>query len=220
VSEATRKTRASVLDPDERLAEILFGLIMVVTFTGTISAATAGREEVRTVLIEAFGCNTAWGIVDGVMYLMALLAERGRGLSLARAVRAAKDPERGRQLIADSFPGRMGEFFDSAAVEAARQKLLALPTLPKYPHLHPRDFLGALSVGVIVFLSTCPVVIPFLLFEPLQRAMRISNLVAIVMLYAIGHAHGKTTGFGPVRVGLAMVGVGLALILLTIALGG
>jgi hypothetical protein len=30
------------------------------TFTTTISLATAGREDVRTMLLGALGCNIAW----------------------------------------------------------------------------------------------------------------------------------------------------------------
>jgi hypothetical protein len=36
-----------ILDPVERISEVLFGLIMVLTFTGSLSAAEAGRAEVR-----------------------------------------------------------------------------------------------------------------------------------------------------------------------------
>ena len=43
------------LDPLERSSEILFGLIMVLTFTGTLSAAEAGRAEVRAMLVGALG---------------------------------------------------------------------------------------------------------------------------------------------------------------------
>ena len=68
--------RASVLDPIDRNAEILFGVFMCLTFTGTMSVATAGREEVRTMLIAAIGCNTAWGLVDGVMHLLRTLVEK------------------------------------------------------------------------------------------------------------------------------------------------
>ena len=48
-----------VLEPVERIAEVLFGLIMVLTFTGTLSVATAGDEDVREMLIGALGCNIA-----------------------------------------------------------------------------------------------------------------------------------------------------------------
>ena len=33
------------LDPVDRVAEVLFGLIMVLTFTGSLSVAEAGRDE-------------------------------------------------------------------------------------------------------------------------------------------------------------------------------
>src|SRR5438045_2396201 len=82
-----------VLEPIERLSEILFGLIMVLTFTGSLSVAEAGREDIRTMLIAALGCNFAWGIIDAVLYLMGNLAEHGRALAMFKAVREANEPE-------------------------------------------------------------------------------------------------------------------------------
>ena len=65
-----------VIEPAERIAEILFGLIMVLTFTGSLSVAEAGREDVRAMLIGALGCNLAWGAIDGLFYLMGCLARK------------------------------------------------------------------------------------------------------------------------------------------------
>ena len=76
-----------MLEPNERIAEVLFGLIMVLTFTGSLSVAEADRAEVRTMLIGALGCNLAWGIIDAVLYLMGSLSEKGTGLLTFRAVR-------------------------------------------------------------------------------------------------------------------------------------
>ena len=208
-----------VLDPVERLSEVLFGLIMVLSFTCSISAADAGREEVRSVLIGAIGCNLAWGIVDAVMYLMTLLIERGRGHTVARAVRASTDPEAGRRLVADALPEPLGELFESPALEGARAKLVALPGVGS-PRLTRRDYRGALGVFLLVFLSTFPVVVPFLFFSPLLRAMRVSNAVAIAMLYVTGHLLGRYAGLGPKRTGLVMVAIGVVLVGITIALGG
>ena len=39
------KSSQRVLDPNERISEVLFGLIMVLTFTGSLSVAEAGRER-------------------------------------------------------------------------------------------------------------------------------------------------------------------------------
>ena len=73
-----------VLEPSERIAEVLFALIMVLTFTGSLSVAEAGRDDVRAMLIGALGCNLAWGIIDAVLYLMGCLAEKGRDLMTFR----------------------------------------------------------------------------------------------------------------------------------------
>ena len=54
--------RERVLDPIERVSEVIFGLLMAMTFIGSLSVATAGREEVRTMMITALGCNLAWGL--------------------------------------------------------------------------------------------------------------------------------------------------------------
>src|SRR5438552_17577384 len=93
-----------VLEPIDRVSEVLFGLIMVLTFTGSLSIAEAGRDDVRTMLIGALGCNLAWGIIDGVLYLMGCLAEKGRGLLTFRALRKATDPSAAQRLIADALP--------------------------------------------------------------------------------------------------------------------
>src|SRR5262245_66177781 len=89
-----------VLEPIERVSEVLFGLIMVLTFTGSLSVATAGRAEVREMLVGALGCNIAWGVIDALLYLLGCLAEKGRGLITLRGVLHASDAGSGHRLIA------------------------------------------------------------------------------------------------------------------------
>jgi hypothetical protein len=36
---------------------------MAMTVVGSLSIATAGQNEVRTVMTAALGCNLAWGLV-------------------------------------------------------------------------------------------------------------------------------------------------------------
>jgi hypothetical protein len=219
MSVASTAKRERVLDPVERLSEVLFGLIMVLTFTCSISAGSAGHEEVREVLVGAVGCNIAWGIVDAVMYLLTILFERGRVLRMVREVHAA-DHARSRLLLKEAMPELLGEVFEDTAFDGARAKLLALPALPKGPRLGPRDWRGAIGVFLLVFLSTFPVVVPFLIFSPVHLAMRVSNGVAIAMLFVAGLLLGRYSGLRPIVVGLAMMGIGVVLVGLTIALGG
>src|SRR6187455_334558 len=91
-----------VLDPIDRVSEVLFGLIMVLTFTGSLSVAEAGRDDVRTMLIGALGCNLAWGVIDAVLYLMGCLADKARNLMTYRAVRNTADPLEAQRLAADA----------------------------------------------------------------------------------------------------------------------
>jgi len=207
MSTTTPGKRERVLDPVERSSEVLFGLIMVLSFTGSISVASAGREEVRELLIGALTCNVAWGIIDAVMYLIMIVVERGRSLAIGRAVR-------------ESQPEPLDELFDDEALERARAKLVALPSLPGRPSLAGRDLQGALGVFLLVFLSTLPVVLPFVFVHELQPALRLSNGVALLMLFGAGHMLGRHGGLRPVRTGLSMMAIGAALVGLTIALGG
>src|SRR5262245_61196242 len=92
-----------VLDPIDRISEVLFGLIMVLTFTGSLSVAEAGRAEVREMLVGALGCNLAWGIIDALLYLMGGLAEKARGLVAWHGVRDAPEPGIGQRRIADAL---------------------------------------------------------------------------------------------------------------------
>lgn len=209
-----------VLDPVERASEVLFGLIMVLSFTCSISVAAAGREEVREVLIGAIGCNFAWGIVDAVMYLLSRKIERARALATVRAVRNCATAEEGQRVLSQALPEPLPVLFDAAALESARKKLVALPDTKQRSRFDSRDWRGALGVFLLVFISTFPVVVPFLLFSPLQSAMRISNAVAIVMLFAAGHLLGRYAGLRPARTGWSMVAIGVGLVGITMALGG
>ena len=89
------KSRKRLLEPMERISEILFGLIMVLTFTCSFSVVGATRLEVRKMLVAALGCNLAWGIIDAVFYLMSCLSEQGQGIVALRALRKTVDPTEG-----------------------------------------------------------------------------------------------------------------------------
>jgi hypothetical protein len=209
-----------VLEPSERIAEVLFGLIMVLTFTGSLSVAEADRAEVRTMLIGALGCNIAWGLIDGVMYLMGCLADKGRELTMLRGIRNAADSQQAQLLIADALPTVVASVLQTTELDAIRQRLQQLPESHERAHLHGDDWLGAAGVFLLVFLSTFPVVIPFLLMHNVGPALRVSNGIAIVMLFLTGYAYGKCVERRPWLTGISMVVLGSVLVGLTMALGG
>src|SRR5262245_6811849 len=215
-----RAESRSVLDPTERFSEILFGLIMVLTFTGSLSAAESGRQEVRTMLIGALGCNLAWGIIDAIFYLMNTLGERGHGIVILRRLREKPDPATARSLVAETLPPVMASVLHPEDLDLIQQRLATLPKIPKRAPLHRDDWRGALGVFLLVFLSTFPVAVPFLVMHDAPTAMRVSNAIAVSMLFICGVAYGRVVGVSPWLVGVSMVGLGVALVGMTMALGG
>ena len=220
MSDEASKSSKRVLEPIERVSEVLFGLIMVLTFTGSLSVAESGRDDVRTMLIGALGCNIAWGIIDGIFYLMGSLAEKGRGLIAFRAVRKATNPEEARGIVADALPPVIAAILEPAELDAMSRRLQELPEPSGHMSFRRSDWLGAIGVFLLVFLSTFPVVLPFVFVSEIHLAMRISNGIAIAMMYVAGHFLGKHAGLRPIPTGLVMVALGVVLVGITIALGG
>ena len=55
------KESKHVLEPVERISEVSFGIIIVLTFTCSLGIARADHGEVHAMLIAAIGCSLAWG---------------------------------------------------------------------------------------------------------------------------------------------------------------
>jgi VIT family len=209
-----------VLDPPARVAEVLFGVIMALTFTTTIDAATGGAEDVGILLWAALGCNLAWGLVDAVMYLMDVLTDRGRDRVTARNVREAGTPAEAHRILREVMPPVVASILAVEDLERVRLRLARLDRLPDHPRLTGEDWRGAVAVFLLVFLSTLPIVVPFLVFDDVRVGLRASNAVAIVMLFGCGYAIAKYGGYRPWRTGAGMVLIGVVLVAITIALGG
>jgi hypothetical protein len=212
--------REPVLDPVDRIAEVLFGLFMALTFVGAISVAESGRAEVRDMLVAAIACNIAWGLVDAVMYLVRAITARGRGLTLVRAIRAAPDAASGRAVVSRALPAGVAAYVTDAELEGMRARVLASPDVPARPRLTGDDMLAALGVLLLVVLSTFPVVLPFVLIGDLAWAKGVSRVVALAMLFLGGLALGRHAGYGSWKVGFMMMGLGTAVVVAVMALGG
>jgi hypothetical protein len=177
--------RARILDPVDRVTEVIFGLLMAMTFTGTISVATSGQEAERTMMFAALGCNLAWGLADGVMYLLRALVDRTRKSTLFEKL-ARADAATGQALVAGALPSHVAAAAKTETLELLRSRLVEYPATSVQSGLGWEDFKGALGVFLLVVLSTFPLVIPFLLLEQTALAVRLSNLIGLVVLFIAG----------------------------------
>jgi len=209
------------LDPADRLGEVLFGLIMALGFTG---AVRLGQDEAdnRALLIGIAGCNLAWAIVDGVMFVLAALFERGRTARVIRDVVRAPTEEAALQRLEAELDGPL---LSLTTAEERRRMARAALTLARRataerPTVHADDLLGGVAVALIIVLATLPVVVPFLLVTDPNIAVRVSNSVALTELFLVGAWWGREVGGSPLRIATGLTLVGVVLVLITIALGG
>jgi VIT1/CCC1 family predicted Fe2+/Mn2+ transporter len=210
----------TLLDKPDRIAEILFGLIMVLTFTGTISASTAGKQEVRELLWAALGCNFAWGLVDGIMYLMDKVISRSHDVNQLNRIKLSKDNSQSRGIFKENFPPLLVHLMEDTEIDRLNAKLKDLPELSLKKTLILKDFLHAGYIFLLVFLITLPVALPFLFIPDVAFAMRVSNGVALVLLFIGGFSLGSYAGIRPVPTALTYTGIGILLVAMTMALGG
>jgi len=209
-----------VLDPIERVSEVIFGVLMAMTFIGSLNAASDGREAVRTMMLAALGCNLAWGLTDAVMYIVATLTERTRSRTLLAQLRSLQDPVAGRALLADVLPPGVAAVSGSDGLEALRRRLIEAPDNLLPPRLGREDLKAALVVFLLVALSTFPLVVPFLFFAQTGPAVRASQAVALAMLFLGGWMLARYSGGSAWRAGLGMAAIGVLLIGAIVALGG
>jgi len=217
---ARGRLRDPILNPVDRIMEMLFGLLMALSFTGAVSVAESGREELREMFIAALGCNLAWGLVDAVMYLIRTVVDRGRSLTLVRSVRSARDAEAGRALVEGSLSRGVAGMVSPTEVEAIRGRIAALPAVPARARLNGSDLLAALAIFLLVVLATFPVVVPFAVMQDVGMANNASRVIALVMLFLGGFGLGHYAGYGSWRAGLMMTALGVLLVGAIKVLGG
>jgi VIT1/CCC1 family predicted Fe2+/Mn2+ transporter len=210
----------TALDPVYRASEVIFGLLMAMSFIGSISVATDGREEVRTLLVAALGCNLAWGLVDAVMHLVGIKTQKRRTRVLLEKLHGSNDGATGRALLADEMPGPLAASLGTDGLEAVRQKLAAAPLAMAPSRLSGRDFGDAVIVFLLVVLSTFPLVIPFMVTDDTARALLWSRLVAVVTLFISGATLARYSHGNVWLNGLTMAAIGALLMAAIMALGG
>jgi VIT1/CCC1 family predicted Fe2+/Mn2+ transporter len=213
-----KSERAPVLDPVDRASEVVFGVLMAMSITGSLSVASASRGEVADMLVAALSCNLAWGLTDAVMYLVGESTERHRRASLVRRLREATDTQQAQRLIAEALPERLSDATNPHVLDALRKRLEAVP-VPS-TRIGADQLAGAVGVFFLVALATFPIVLPFMFIDHPAVALRVSNLLGLATLYGSGHVLGRYAGASAWKFGLAMCAVGAALLAIIIALGG
>jgi len=204
----------------DRINEVIFGLIMVLTFTCTISASTAGTAQIDKMFWSALGCNIAWGIVDGCLYLFSILFERGESISTINRIRHASSEKEADEALREVMSPLLKTLLKDDQIHNIKEEVKKLPAMPRRAVIMPQDIRNAILIFLLTFFSTFPVTLPFLFLKDIIVSMRISNIIALILLYAAGFLLGKRISKRPVIIGFGFMVIGSILVGITIALGG
>jgi len=206
------------------MLEILFGLIMTLTFTlgAGMMLQEEGRAGARELLIATASCNLAWGVIDGIFYVLGELFERGRRLRIVAGVRAAAGDRAARVLVAGEFDDSLEPVTDTSArdelYDAIARRLRSMEIPPV--RVRREDLMAGLASGWLVFVCSFPAALPFAFIDEPHLALRVSNLLLLCLLFLVGYQAGKRAFARPWLVGSVFLLVGLGLVVGTIALGG
>jgi VIT1/CCC1 family predicted Fe2+/Mn2+ transporter len=213
----------SPLDPGTRLGEILFGLIMTLTFTLGAGVLFGGElGDSRELLRATLGCNVAWGIIDAVLFILGLMFDRSRLARLGRAIASTNDAAEARALVASELDEAVASFTATPEREAFYDHVAAhiRTTSRRAVTVTGADMRAAISVFVTVATATLPAAVPFMFIDEPMRALRTSNAVLIALLFAVGYRWAKYTNVGPWIAGIGMMTLGVILVAIAIPLGG
>lgn len=212
------KKYTTLIDDISRLSEVMFGVIMVLTFTCAMNISD--QQEVNATLWAALGCNTAWGIVDGLFFLMNTLYERGDKIQILRKIQMADTAPQAVEAFRDNMPSLITDVMSDAQVGEICTQLQRLPLAPERAFFTTQDFLNMVVVFLLVFFSTFPIVLPFVFIDNATLALRTSNGVGLIIMFIAGFKIAKRSGYQPMLMGILFALLGAAIVSFTMALGG
>lgn len=222
---------ARLLDPIDRLVEAIYSVLIVLTFTlatrvvqsSSGGAQLDGWDSVSQLFWAAAGCAIAWGLIDGGMYVLTCMFERGQNRRLYLKVRNAASPEEGAAILAAEVDDNVAAI---ATPEEQQRTLLALydrlrTAPPPRVGFEKADFAGGLGTLLVAVGAALPVVLPLIILPgSVDFRLRASNIVAFVMLFGMGYLWGQYAGGKPLLSGLLLLALGLLMVVVAIPLGG
>ncbi len=221
-----------LLDPIDQLAEAIFSILILLTFTlsfrifvmdGPLQGQTSAQYNINDLFVAAFGAIVAWGIIDGIMYILVSLLARGDSYRLLRHIQAAETRTGSIEVIADEFDYVLEPISDAETRRTLYESILSHleDSRPRQIGLKFGDFTGAAGTLLVAVLAAAPSLAPLaLLQDHPYLAIRLSIGISFVMLFICGYLWGKYTGLSRWKTGFLLFSVGIVMGFVAVFLGG
>jgi hypothetical protein len=220
---------AHLLDPIDRLAETIYSILVLLTFTLAFRifhldpGEAVTSEYVNELMVGAVLAILAWGIIDGIVYVLTEVFGRGEKHRILRYIESADTPQEAVEAIADE----LDFILEPITTEAQRQSLYREildhlhDSQPQPVRLTRADLTGGAASVLVAVLAVLPSLVPFVLLRnDYALAIRVSNVISFAVLFYAGYGWGKYTGTNPLKSGLLLVLVGVLLAAIAIPFGG
>jgi VIT1/CCC1 family predicted Fe2+/Mn2+ transporter len=219
---------AHLLDPIDTLSEVIFSVLILLTFTLAfrifmLDGQHVTQDYVNDLVWAALGATIAWGVIDGIMYALFEVLGRSERRRLLWHIQAAHTPDEAVAAIADEFDYMLEPITGEEQRRTLYQDILdhLQDSEPRAVGLKREDLTGGLASVLVAVLAVTPSFVPFFIFyNDYALAIRLSNVVSFVVLFAAGYEWGRYTGVKPWKTGLLVMGVGALLVGIAIPLGG
>jgi VIT1/CCC1 family predicted Fe2+/Mn2+ transporter len=220
-----------LLAPIDLLAEAIFAILIVLIFTlwaavvkiGPYPGQPISAESMNELASAAFGAALAWGVIDGILYILFSLFERSERHRILAQIQAAETDEAAVDVIADQFD----HIFEPITGEDRRlmiyEDMLAhlRDSRPRPVGFQREDFIGAAGSVLVAILAVAPSLAPLVLLRGHGAlAIWISNIISFAMLFYAGFRWGRYTGANPWKIGLLLLGAAAIMVLIAVLLGG
>jgi hypothetical protein len=219
------------LDPIDVLFSIFYSVFFALLFTlsyelliyrGATESGFPGEYGQRLALVT-LGVIAGWGIIEGVSYLLGAVLTRSERRRVLQAVQTSSSDAEAASAVADELDFILEPITSDEQRKALYQDMLAYlrQAEPKAVGLQRADAVGAAAVVLLYVVAVLPSLLPLLLVrDDFALAIRISNVVSLLVIFATGYTWGTHTGTSPWKTGLLLASVCLAMVLVAMALEG
>ena len=217
--------RQEHLTEGDKQVEMLCGVIMVLVMIGylKLSLVQEGFEFKKIMMLVPLGCTAAWGIIDGIMYVLLNLRERGKKSKLLSLIKSQKDENDVFTLIKNEFVSPLFDVLDKEIqIYIFREvvKRLTSAVIEKPKGISKNDLRIVATSFVLVVSAGIPLIIPFILLNDVSLAIQISHIIGLVMLFCIGYWWAKLASRHKIRSAIAITLLGAAIVGMTQLLHG
>jgi hypothetical protein len=217
--------------PIDQLSEIIYSLLILLIFIQAYWLLTRDGQTADFVssdyaielFFAALGAILAWGIIDGMMYILLSMFDRSERRQLLYTIQSAPTDEDAIEIIAEEFD----YMFEPIVGERERQRLY-INVLAQLRNSQPRaigfkrsDWIEAGGLVLTAVLAVLPSLAPFLfLRHNFALALTVSSIISLSILFVAGYAWGKYTGTNAWKTGLLTLVVGVCMVVVALLLGG